>query len=90
MSNLNKIDLLIKNNKSTEALIMLDRLLKDCPTDYYALFLQGKAYWRLGKRAKAISAYEASVAIASDSPARYALEQAREVEDFFNPDLLNP
>ena len=55
-----------------------------------ALFLRGKIHWRLGNRSRATSDYAAAAAADPDSPAAEALEQARAVEDFFNPDLLNP
>ena len=37
-----------------------------------------------------LTEHPAAAAADPDSPAAEALEQARAVEDFFNPDLLNP
>lgn len=53
-------------------------------------FLRGKAYWRMGKRQPAVVDYAEAVASNPESPARLALEHAGDIEDFFNPDLLNP
>lgn len=53
-------------------------------------FRRGKLYWRLGRRADATSDYAKASAIDPSSPAVKALEHARDVADFFNPDLYNP
>lgn len=90
MTTFQDIDLLIKSNKPAEALVLLNRMLAENSTNAEALFLRGKAWWRLGRRDKAMSDYAASAQIVPDGPAAQALEHARCVEDFFNPDLLNP
>ena len=56
-------------------------------TAYYCL---GRVLWKYGYRSEAMAAYSAAVKINPDSKARHALDMAREVFDFFNPDLLNP
>ena len=84
------IKLLIKKNKLPEALVALDDILGGKPDEAEAYFERGKVYWRMGNRAAAISDYCRAVAIDPHSPAAIALEQARSIEDFFNPDLLNP
>ena len=53
-------------------------------------FRRGKLLWRLGKRAAATSDYARASALNPTSSAVKALEQARAVADFFNPDLYNP
>lgn len=53
-------------------------------------FMKGKILWRLGQRAEAMTAYSRAVAFNADSPAAVALEQARDIMDYFNPELLNP
>lgn len=60
------------------------------PSDARGFFILGKAYWKAGERSKAISAYGEAAALDPDSPANLALIQAKKVEQFFNPDLLNP
>ena len=87
MTEIAEITALLKSNNLTEALDLADRYLTAHPDDAEALFLRGKIHWRLGNRSRATSDYAAAD---PDSPAAEALEQARAVEDFFNPDLLNP
>lgn len=53
-------------------------------------FERGKLYWRLGERSRAASDYAAAAELDPEGPAVHALEHARHIEDFFNPDLLNP
>lgn len=53
-------------------------------------FRRGKLWWRLGNRSAATSDYAHAVALDPASPAVKALEHARDVADFFNPDLYNP
>lgn len=53
-------------------------------------FLRGKTYWRLDRRGAAISDYERAVALDPDSDAGPALTLARDIMNFFNPDLFNP
>lgn len=87
---MDQIDKLLKDNKLDEALVLLDRIIENAPDDAEALFTRGKIYWRLGQRSKATSDYAAAASIDPESPAVQALEQARDIENFFNPDLLNP
>ncbi len=87
---MDRIDRYIKENKLDEAMVLLNDILAADPDNAEALFRRGKIYWRLGKRAKATSDYAAAAAADPDSPAVQALEQARDIENFFNPDLLNP
>lgn len=54
------------------------------------LYRRGRELWREGNRAGAMSCYAEAVSLDADSPAAVALEQARSIEAFFNPDLLNP
>lgn len=84
------IKLLLDDNKAEDAIAALNKLIEVNPTDAEAFFLRGKAYWRLGNRAGALTDYASASALDSESPAVFALEQAREIEAFFNPDLLNP
>ena len=55
-----------------------------------AYFHRGKLYWKLGKRPEATSDYVKAADMNPSGPASTALEQARDVESFFNPDLYNP
>lgn len=56
-----------------------------------ALYLmRGRLQWRLGRRGAAITDYEHAEALNPGGAASTLLQQARDVLDFFNPDLLNP
>lgn len=90
MCSLTNIDRLIKENKLQDALVLLNERIEKHPEDADALFVRGKVWWRLGERARATSDYAASASMNPNGAAAYALEQAREIENFFNPDLLNP
>jgi len=84
------IDSLIRANRLEEAMVLLKEYIAANPSDARALYLRGKAWWRMGERSKAMSDYAASASIEPDGIAQHALEHARDIEDFFNPDLLNP
>ena len=53
-------------------------------------FERGKLHWREGDRAAATSDYLKAAELDPESPAVQALDHARDIEAFFNPDLLNP
>lgn len=53
-------------------------------------FRRGKLLWRMSRRAEAQSDYGRALSLDPQSRAALALEQAREVAAFFNPDLYNP
>ena len=87
---LTQINGLIEQNSLEEALKELDALIGSEGESAEVLFVRGKVHWRLGHRSQATSDYAASASLDPDGPAVQALEQARAVEAFFNPDLLNP
>lgn len=87
---LQDIQTILADNKIDEAINELNALIAINPNNDEALFLRGKAFWRLGNRSRALTDYATAASINPDSPAVFALEQAREIEAFFNPDLLNP
>lgn len=96
MQNLQDIERLVSSGCLDEAVDRLTDMLadKDVMSDSVRLselyFRRGKLYWRLGRRADATSDYTKAAALDPNSPAAVALEQARDVEAFFNPDLYNP
>lgn len=65
-------------------------LLKASPDDAWALYMLGRIAWKEGRKADAISLYERAQAIDPASEAAVALEQAREIMNFYNTDLYNP
>lgn len=81
---------LIAENRLPEAVDALNSFINENPQSDEAYFLRGRVYWRLQDHGRAVSDYERAVAINPDSPARHALDIARDVFNFFNPDLLNP
>lgn len=87
-----KIEELISQNRLDEAIEELTKLTADgsCEVDDELLFTFGKLLWRAGRRSEAMEAYAKACEINPDSPAGVALQQAREIFQFFNPDLLNP
>lgn len=85
-----KIKKISENDNISEAIEEASELLKSNPEDDRLLFLTGKLLWKSGQRDKAISYYLKADAINPDGPAKRALEFARDIDNFFNPDLLNP
>lgn len=55
-----------------------------------AYFMRGRLHWKLGARARAMADYAHAADLDPDSGAVRALEMARDIEAFFNPDMLNP
>lgn len=96
MQNLQDIERLVSSGRLDEAVGRLSLMIADVDvaSDSRLLsglyFRRGKLYWRIGRRADATSDYTKASALDPDSPAVIALEQARDVEAFFNPDLYNP
>ncbi len=81
---------LIKEGRLAEAASELDTMIETGNDDAMTWYLRGKIWWKTGNNGKAMSCYSRSVALDPKSPALYALSQARDIADFFNPDLLNP
>lgn len=81
---------LISDGQYDEAMTVLNCMIGEDPTDDRAFFDRGKLKWRLGDRAGAMGDYSKATELNPDSPAAMALEQARDIAGFFNPDLYNP
>lgn len=90
MSSANDLEALLASDRPDEVITEATRLIAACPYDASLLFIRGKAYWRLGNRRAAMSDYAASASLNPSGPATRALEQARDIADFFNPDIFNP
>ncbi len=73
-----------------EAVGLLDAYIAGNPGDDAALALRGMQHWSLQHRREAINDYLAAIEINPDSPARAALESAREILDYYNKDIYNP
>ena len=81
---------LIDANEFDAAFNAVNERIAENQDDDAAWFLRGKAHWKLGSHALAITDYQHAVAINPDSNARHALEMSQDIINFFNPDLLNP
>lgn len=81
---------LIEQDRLDEAITLLNRAITAAPDDDTLLFTRGRLHWRLGNRAEAMADYARAAELRPDGPAARALEQSRDIMDFFNPDLLNP
>ncbi len=90
MSVFQKIEELINENRLEEAILLLNNDIEQNKNNDKLYFTRGKIHWRLGNKSQAITDYEHAVAINPQSQARVALENARDVISFFNPDLYNP
>lgn len=87
---LKKIEELTDRGDFREALTLLDDAIAADSGDDMLYLTRGRLYWRVGDRPRATSDYTKAVDLNPESPARHLLEMARDVEAFFNPDLLNP
>ena len=84
------IEKLIADGLLDEAISLLSNALKQAPADDNLLFKRGKLLWKKGDIAGAMNDYCRAAQINPDSPAAIALEHAHDVQQFFNPDILNP
>ena len=91
MPDLQQTNDLIARDRLDEALYAVNRLIADGDgDDATLLFVRGKIYWRRGDRARATGDYAAAASLDPDGPAARALENARDINDFYNTDLYNP
>lgn len=90
MISLPNIQHLIDQNRFDDALQHLSCYLNENTSDDEAYFMRGKLMWRVQKYPDAVTDFEHAVSLNPQSDARHALELARDVFDFYNPDLLNP
>ncbi len=76
-------------NRLDEAEAALD-IFADTADYAWALYMKGRIAWKRGMKSRALSFYAEAAGLDPDSEATTALEQAREVMDFYNKDLYNP
>ncbi|MCM1519609.1 MAG: tetratricopeptide repeat protein [Lachnoclostridium sp.] len=85
-----KIDELIAAGQLEEAVELLGKAIEADGSDDELYLKRGKVYWRLGRRAEATTDYATAAELNPASPAVRALENARDIEAFYNKDLYNP
>ncbi len=92
MNSLPNIQQKIEQNRLDEALQMLNQAIGTSTEDKQEplLVARGKIFWRKQNYAGAVSDFEKALLINPESEAGPALELARSIFDFYNPDLLNP
>lgn len=86
MSAQSRIEALIASGKLDEARSALAGVADEAVASY----LEGRIAWKQGRRAEAMTLYAKSAALAPDGAGAVALQQAREIMNFFNKDLYNP
>ena len=84
----NKIQELFIANRLPEASALLIKHAEF--GEPWAIYMLGRIAWKEGRNGDAISLYERAIALDPTSEAVVALEQAREIMDFYNKDLYNP
>ncbi len=87
---IDEIEALLADGKVREALARANELIVGSAESDELYYIRGKLNWRAGDTRAAVTDFESAVALNPESPARHALEMARDINDFFNPDLLNP
>ncbi len=90
MDELQQIKNLLCCNTFDEAMKLANKVLEKDPDNAQALFLRGKIHWRTGNRKAATDDYLKSARLEPGGPAERALEQARDIESFFDRQLYNP
>lgn len=90
MLSLPNIQQLIDENRFDEAVSQINNFINGNSRDDEAYFMRGKLLWRLQNYSGAVTDFETAVALNPESGALHALELARDVFDYYNPDLLNP
>jgi len=80
-----KIQSLYDANRLDEALSLLG-----AADDAWSLYMKGRVAWKQGRRSEAISLYGRAAAADPTGPAKVALDQARQIMDFYNKDMYNP
>lgn len=81
---------MISEGRLEEGVRALSAEIDSTPVSAALLLERGKLLWRLGRRAAASSDYARAAAIDPSGPAAELLAHARDIENFYNPDIYNP
>ena len=73
-----------------DAIEFLNDFINRNPDDDRAYYMRGLKHWNLNHHKEAINDYLAALRLNPQSEAKYALEYANSIMDFYHKDLLNP
>ena len=79
---------LINDNKTDEALHLLDEYIKKNDSDDEA-YLRGNVYRKMGDIRQALNNYLMAIELNPDSPAQTAYNAQIKILDFYNKDMYN-
>ena len=80
---------LINDNKTEEALRLLDEYIKKNASDDEAFYLRGNVYRKMGDIRQALNNYLTAIELNPDSPAQTAYNAQIKILDFYNKDMFN-
>ena len=80
---------LINDNKTDEALHLLDEYIKKNDSDDEAYYLRGNVYRKMGDIRQALNNYLMAIELNPDSPAQTAYNAQIKILDFYNKDMYN-
>lgn len=80
---------LINENKTDEAIRLLNEYIEKYPENDEAYFLLGNAYRKLGEIRLALNSYLTAIELNPDSPAKTAYDAQIRILDFYNKDMYN-
>lgn len=72
-------------NEIEQEILALSAKIALEPTDALALYRRGSLYWKLERRAEAITDFNASAKLDPEGPGAAAAAHAQAILDFFNP-----
>ena len=80
---------LINDNKTDEALRLLNEYIKKKASDDEAFYLRGNVYRKMGDIRQALNNYLTAMELNPDSPAQTAYNAQIKILDFYNKDMFN-
>lgn len=86
---MDRIKELINDNRTDEALRLLDEYIKESPAADEAYYLLGNVYRKMGNVRLALNNYLTAIELNPDSPARTAYNALIKILDFYNKDMYN-
>ena len=72
-------------NEIEQEIAALTAKIESEPSDARALYRRGSLYWKLGRRAEAITDFNASANLDPEGPGAAAAAHAQAILDFVNP-----